>query len=168
MTALLAALSAVLLVMAAWRDVAVRTIPNRLVLALFVVEVSGRFALGFVALLGSLAVALMLFLLLVLLHGRGLLGGGDVKLATAFAAGLTPIDTYYFTVVVALVGGVLGLAYLLIPRFIVTPSFAPSKGSLLARIRVVETNRIRRRHSLPYGVAIALGGILVLLRAQIQ
>lgn len=156
--------SVALLGLAAWRDVAVRTIPDRISLALLLIGVAKRVALGPGPLLWSLGAALVLFLLLVPLHARGLLGGGDVKLAAALAVGLAPADSYDFIVATVLAGGLLGLAYLAMARLLPVPAPLP-RGSLMARVRTVEAWRIARRKSLPYGVAIAMGGAFVLLRS---
>jgi prepilin peptidase CpaA len=153
-----------LLALAAWRDVAVRTIPDVISLGLLVAGLAKRAPLGPGALLASMAVALALFMLLVLLHARGLLGGGDVKLAAAFAVGLAPADAYDFVVFTALAGGLLALIYLAMSRALPVP-VAGRPESLFARVRKAEARRIIRRKSLPYGCAIALGGASVLLRS---
>ncbi|MFZ1427599.1 MAG: prepilin peptidase [Geminicoccaceae bacterium] len=156
------ALSIALLTAAAWRDLAVRTIPDRISLGLLAIGIVARASVGLSALLMSLAVAAALFGVLVLLHARGLMGGGDVKLASALAVGLTPLGTYHFVVATAAAGGLLGVAYLLMARRLRAPLPQP-RMSLLLRLRAVEVRRIRLRRSLPYGVAIALGGIAILL-----
>ena len=121
-----------------------------------------RASLGLSTLLTSLAAASTLFGVLVLLHSRGLIGGGDVKLATALAVGLAPLDTYHFVLATAAAGGLLSAAYLMMARTM-RASAQPDRGSLLQRLRWVEARRIRLRRSLPYGVAIALGGTAILL-----
>ena len=114
----------------------------------------------------SVGVAMGLFALLVLAHARGALGGGDVKLAAAMALGLAPVQTYRFVVATILAGGVLSLLHLLLRRA-PPPAPLPKKFSRRAplawRIVTVERWRIRRKGSLPYGVAIACGGAWVML-----
>ena len=160
-----AALSIALLILAAWRDIAVRTIPDGIGLGLLAIGIATRAALGPGALLSSLAVAVALFGVLVLLHARGLMGGGDVKLAAALAIGLTPVDTYRFVVATAAAGGLLGAGYLLMAGRL-RASAHPRPRSLLRRVRAIEARRIRLRHSLPYGVAIAVGGVATLVRGM--
>lgn len=71
-----------------------------------------------------------------------------------------------------LAGGVIGLGYLAAPRFAprLQPAAArpplrtPPPRRLSARFLAVEARRLRRGGPLPYGVAIAFGGILVLLK----
>ena len=65
----------------------------------------------------SVATALLLLILLMVIHSRGLIGGGDVKIMTALAVGLSPFDCYRFVVATAIAGGILAIAYLLLsPR----------------------------------------------------
>jgi prepilin peptidase CpaA len=105
--------------------------------------------------------AMLLFALLMVAYSRGFIGGGDVKLMTAFAIGLSPLNSYHFVVATALAGGLLGIAYLVLSRSTRLPHQA-SDRSLLRRVMAVEFWRARRRGSLPYGVAIAAGGTFVL------
>jgi len=156
--------AAVLLCAAAWRDLAARTIPDLVSLSLAGASLLSRAAEGWQALGISVVVALSLFALLLLLAMRGALGGGDVKLAAAMALGLSPAATWDFIFATVMIGGVLGLLYLAGPHLV--PRFRATAGSsLLRRILAVESWRLRRRGPVPYGVAIAGGGILVLLGA---
>jgi prepilin peptidase CpaA len=110
----------------------------------------------------SFAIACTLFTLLLLPAMRGMLGGGDVKLAAAVALGLPPAATWDFIFATVMIGGLLGLAYLAGPYLAPRPH-AMVSASLLRRVAAVESWRLRRRGPVPYGVAIAGGGILVLL-----
>ena len=102
------------------------------------------------------------FCLLLILHSRGLIGGGDVKVMTALAVGLSPLDCYRFIVATAIAGGLLGTSYLVLSARL--PAMHSVRGaSLLNRVAILETRRIRRRGPLPYCVAIAAGGTFVLL-----
>ena len=87
-----------------------------------------------------------------LLFMRDLLGGGDVKLLAAATLwyGLDRLPAFLFAV--SLAGGLLALAVLLVRA--------------TGRLRPLPAGRLRgavslRRINLPYGVAIALGGLLV-------
>ncbi len=151
-----------LLAAGAWQDIATRTIPDEVNALLFVVGGLARLIQGPQELLYSGIGALTLFLLFMFAYSRGLIGGGDVKLMTAFAIGLSPFDCYRFVVATALAGGVLGIIYLLLSRRLV-PMRMPGRTSLLKRVVAAEVWRIRRRGPLPYGVAIATGGTFVLL-----
>ena len=151
-----------LLAAGAWRDIATRTIPDEVNALLFVVGSLARLAQGPQELLYSGLSAMMLFLLCMSLYSRGLVGGGDVKLITACAIGLSPSDCYVFVVATALAGGILGITYLLFSRRL-APMRLAKRTSILKRVIAVETWRVRRRGPLPYGVAIAAGGAFVLL-----
>jgi prepilin peptidase CpaA len=166
MSLVLALVAVALLGFAAWRDLATRTIPDGVSLALAAIGLAVRSFQGLEAVAASLLTAFLLGAALFALHSRGLLGGGDVKLATALAVGLAPFDTWNLVVATALAGGLLGLLYLALPHIL------PAKPALLAgraaalprRFVTIELWRIRRRGPLPYGVAIAAGGTLVLLQ----
>jgi prepilin peptidase CpaA len=159
---LLLAASALLLVIAAWRDVVSRTIPDAVALLLLAVGGLSRLFEGPSALATSGGAALLLFALLMIAYSRGYIGGGDVKLMTAFAIGLSPLNSYHFVVATAVAGGFLGIAYLILSRSTHLPHPANDR-SLPRRVMAVEFWRARRRGSLPYGVAIATGGTFVLL-----
>jgi prepilin peptidase CpaA len=105
---------------------------------------------------------LLLFVLLVVTYSRGFIGGGDVKIMTALAVGLAPLDCYRFVIATMIAGGFLGIGYFFLSR---RPAGIRERRrtSVLARVVAVEVWRIRRRGSLPYGVAIAAGGTFVLL-----
>jgi prepilin peptidase CpaA len=163
---LVALLTVGLLAVAAASDLATRTIPDQACIALALLGFGMRLFAGFTAVAVSVGVAVALFVLLALAHSKGALGGGDVKLAAAVAMGLAPAQTYSFVVATVLAGGVLSLLHLLLrhapppprPR----PRFA-GRAALLRRIVTVERWRIRRKGSLPYGIAIACGGAWVVL-----
>ncbi len=162
MTAPLLLAASALLLIAAWRDVVSRIIPDTIGLLLLVMGGLARLFEGPSALASSAATALFLFILLMIAYSRGFIGGGDVKLMTALAIGLSPLDCYRFVVATAIAGGLLGIAYLVLSRSTRLPRPAGGR-SLLRRIMAVEFWRARRRGSLPYGVAIAAGGTFVLL-----
>jgi prepilin peptidase CpaA len=159
-----------LLGFAAWRDIATRTIPNQVSLALAVLGLAFRLTQGWPAALISIAVAAGIFVILLLCHTRGLVGGADVKLLTALALGLPPLGSYQLVTVTALVGGALAILYLLLPRAMdlgrVSVMRRRPRRYAALRVAAVELWRIRRRGPLPYGVAIAVGGALVILTSK--
>ncbi|HJS87116.1 MAG TPA: A24 family peptidase [Acetobacteraceae bacterium] len=145
---------------AALHDAAFRTVPNWISLAL----ACGGLALRGLHhdLLPGLAVALGLFALLALLWTRGLLGGGDVKLAGATALTVPPDAAPSFVLAVSLAGGVLALLYLALSLVVSRP--APGvRRSLPARLLKAEAWRVHRRGPLPYAAAIAAGCVFTLL-----
>ena len=150
-----------LLATAAWRDLATRTIPNWTCLGIALSGIAGRGLEGGHALTGSAIVAVLLFLLLVPLHARGILGGGDVKLAAATSLGLSVSGTAGFIVATTMAGGVLAALHLLL-RWLPDPPPSPPGTPTLRRLVAVERWRIRRHGPLPYGIAIACGGAWVI------
>jgi len=142
-TELLLALLALLLVVAAIVDVRTFTISNRLNVAVALLAPAYWWSAGLplwpdIGL--QVAVALGVFLLLALAFQAGLMGGGDVKLAAALALWFSPASTLKFLVFMSLAGGVLTLV-------------------------LVAAHRLRSkegRPEIPYGVAIAIGGLAIL------
>jgi prepilin peptidase CpaA len=160
------ALIIILLILAGSADIAYRTIPNRIAATVAILGLAVRLVTGSSALFVSLAIALALFAVMVLLHARGVFGGGDVKLAAATCIGLSPAAANQFVFVTAMAGGVLALLHLVGRRVVRNrPLRAPPLrgSSLLQRIVSVEIWRLARHGSLPYGVAIASGGIWAIL-----
>ena len=88
----------------------------------------------------QLAAAAVVFLILAGAFCAGMMGGGDVKLAAALALWLSPAGTIKFLVLMSVAGGVLTLGLLGWHR----------------------ATRREGRPSIPYGVAIAFGGLAIL------
>ena len=87
-----------------------------------------------------LAVSAGVFVLLAGAFYAGMMGGGDVKLAAALALWFSPQSTIKFLVLTSLAGGVLTLGVLAWHR----------------------AKRREGRPEIPYGVAIAFGGLAIL------
>lgn len=151
-TAVIAVIAA--LVAAAISDAATYLIPHRYPAAVaiaFAVFVIGK---PLPLLWQGAAAAALMLALGVLLFERGMLGGGDVKLMSAGAlwAGFDQLPL--MLLVTSLAGGALALAHLsplgrLMPA---RPGAAPAQGM-----------RGRLQQPIPFGVAIAIGGIAVAL-----
>ena len=134
---------AAMLVVAAVIDARTFTISNRLNLAvalgapLYWISISLAPWPGMAV---HLAAALVVFGLLAGAFYMGMMGGGDVKLAAAFALWFPIASTVKFLVLMSVAGGVLTLA-------------------------IVGWHRAARREgrpNIPYGVAIAFGGLAIL------
>ena len=151
-----------LLALAAWSDLATRTIPDWISAVLALLGLGLRAANGPVAVAASLGIAGVLFFLLAALYARGGIGGGDVKLIAALALGLAPMGATRMLFGIACAGGVLAILYLAL-RVLPAPQPAAPGAGVLHRIVVAERWRGRRRGSLPYAVAIAFGGTWALL-----
>ncbi|MCX7384620.1 MAG: A24 family peptidase [Alphaproteobacteria bacterium] len=141
-----------LLCWAAWTDFAVRLIPNAACAGVAVFGLVHRATAGLEAVLLSSGVALGVFVLLVVMHARGLMGGGDVKLIAAVVLG--------FVALVHLVSRhLLGRR----PWLLLSSDLSGRGAHIWHRVAAIEVWRVRRHGSLPYGVAIASGGAWVLL-----
>ncbi len=161
---MLAAAALTLLLIAALSDLATRTIPNSICVALAAIGLFARMALGPTELLSSLGATAILFALLFFAWSRGMLGGGDVKIMSAVALGLAPLDCLSFLEGTALTGGAIALFYLLVGKLL--PKTGPAHSRLLLpRLAMIEAWRMRRRVSMPYGLAIAAGGAITLINS---
>jgi prepilin peptidase CpaA len=156
-----------LLLIAAWSDLARRLIPDWCCLGVGLAGALVRVSAGLEPLAWSLGLATGLFVIMVAMHARGWLGGGDVKLIAALGVGLPPLGTLRFLTAMALAGGILAASHLVLRRVLraaAPRSWArPRDAGVVSRVLALESWRIRRHGPLPYGIAIAAGGIWVLL-----
>jgi len=142
-TDLLLLVLAAILVVAAVVDVRTFTISNRLNLTVALLAPVYWVSVALSPWPGiavQIAAAATVFVLFAAAFYAGMMGGGDVKLAAALALWFSPFTTLRFLVLTSLAGGVLTLA-------------------------VVAWHRARKREGrpeVPYGVAIAAGGIAIL------
>lgn len=150
-------LEVLLLFYVAAADIAARLIRNEACLALGLLGIVSQLD-NPTQVAQSLIVAAILFALLLLIYARGWMGGGDVKLLVALAIGLPLTSTIQLLTVTALAGGVLALVHLMM-RQLPHPKLAPAGSSFARRVYTVERWRHLRHAPLPYGVAIACGGV---------
>jgi prepilin peptidase CpaA len=142
-TAILLLGLAAVLVAAAVIDVRTFTISNRLNAAVAVSAPLYWMSVSLAPWPGmaiQLAAGLTVFTLLAGAFFAGMMGGGDVKLAAALALWFPPAGTVKFLVLMSIAGGVLTLL-------------------------ILGAHRLRRREGrpeIPYGVAIAFGGLTIL------
>jgi prepilin peptidase CpaA len=156
-----------LLVAGCVTDLRSRKIPNELVLAILVTgwlfallasHDAGR-ALGM-----SVAGTAVGFGIWILFYIVGVIGAGDVKFFAAAGAWLGPEATWRAALVAALAGGVLAIVMLLMEKRL---------GAVIRRIALAASSRSlgvvpeqtvmpgeKHRH-LPYGVALAIGALVV-------
>ena len=132
------------LLVAAYGDWQRRDIPNALNAAIAMTAPLYWWAAGF-ALWPDIAIivglALALFVLFAIAFAIGAMGGGDVKLIAALALWMTPMQLPTMLIIMAIAGGVLTAA-------------------------MVVQHRIARRPDrpeIPYGIAISIGGLWVVL-----
>jgi len=142
-TDLLLGLLGLLLLVAAVIDMRTFTISNRLNVAVALLAPAYWWSIGLPLWPDAaiqVGIALTVFLLLAVAFYAGVMGGGDVKLAGALALWFSPFSTIKFLVLMSIAGGVLTLAVLGVHRFRKKPG----------------------RPEIPYGVAIAFGGLWIL------
>ena len=147
------ALFAALLLMAAWHDVAAYRIPNRIsaaVAMLYPAHVLAHPAA--VDWLAALMVAAIVLAVGFGLFAIRVFGAGDVKLLAAASLWAGPADVLVLLFVTALVGGVLALVVLSPLRMTLADAYV-RLGGAPANMFTTQT--------LPYGVAIAAGGLIV-------
>ena len=138
----------------AYGDIRTRRIPNEmivaiLVLAAFRIAIDGDPRAG----LFTLAASAALFVSTFLLFWRGLLGGGDVKLIGATALLVGYHDLFEFLFVMSVSGALMAVAVLARDRL----------GRRQATAPAAEDQEISARLTVPYGVAIAVAGMVSLL-----
>jgi len=139
---LLVALAAIL-VFAAAVDVRTFTISNRLNLTVALMAPAYWLSMALSPWPGvaiQLAAGGTVFLVMAGAFYAGMMGGGDVKLAAALALWFSPLSIVKFLLLTSLAGGVLTIA-------------------------VLAWHRVKRRDGrpqIPYGVAIAFGGLAIL------
>jgi prepilin peptidase CpaA len=146
-----------LLLYVATIDIATRLIRNEICLALAFLGIASQIASP-VQVAESLIAAAILLLLLLVIYQRRWMGGGDVKLLVALAIGFPLTGVIQLLTVTALAGGVLAMVHLMM-RLLPYPRLAPAGSSLVRRVYAIERWRHLRHAPLPYGVAIACGGI---------
>jgi len=150
-------LEILLLLYVAIIDIATRLIRNEICLMLALLGIAVQFVSP-MHVTETLVAAAILLLLLLVLYQRRWIGGGDVKLLVALAVGLPLMGVIQLLTVTAVAGGVLALVHLMM-RLLPYPKLAPAGSSLVRRVYAVERWRNLRHAPLPYGVAIACGGI---------
>src|SRR4051794_39119892 len=139
---LLVGLAAILLVAAAI-DVRTFTISNRLNLTVALLAPVYWLSIALPLWPGvglQLAAGAAVFVVLAGAFYAGMMGGGDVKLAAALALWFSPVSTIKFLVLMSLAGGILTLGILAWHR----------------------AKKAEGRPQIPYGVAIAFGGLAIL------
>ncbi len=143
------------LVRGACLDAAYREVPNRIPLGMAAAWLAALalWPPGWSVAGASAAAAAVVLGAGFVFFAAGLMGGGDAKLMAATALWLTPAEAAAFVMATFLAGGVLALAALAAGRLPL-----PARGPL-ARLRALDAGAGR---GLPYGVAVAAGGLFVL------
>jgi prepilin peptidase CpaA len=177
---LAAAVTIVLLVAAALSDITRYRIPNTIVYAIVAAFAVGAIAnFAWPAIVWPVLAGVAMFLLGAVLFAFGLFGGGDVKLIAAMALWTSFADLPRFLLIMAAVGGLIGLV-LLLKRRRQQPAIAssapvptgPATTESAAAVTPIpetlasEAPRPTRKSHIPYGVGIAIAGLDFFLVSQ--
>jgi prepilin peptidase CpaA len=148
-----------LLVVAALGDVTRFRISNRLNILLALLYLPAAIWMGSdgVTVLWHLGAGAAVLVVGILLFATGVIGGGDVKLLAASSCWVGFANLPLFLITVALAGGVLALA-LIVLRWALADRISPT--ATLARL-------LGRSRDVPYGLAIAIGGLVTLPRMDL-
>jgi prepilin peptidase CpaA len=155
--------------LASFRDLALRRIPDRCSIGLLALGAAALLLTEPARLPGALLTAACVFAVLVAAHRARLMGGGDVKLLAASSLLVGPASVPGLVEATALAGGGLAVLYLAGAALARRPACLPRPGRpLWQRLLRVERCRMARRHSLPYGLAIAAGSLVTLFGQTFQ
>ena len=147
-------------------DLRTRKIPNELVAIILATGLLfALFSPDLVPALGrSLAGTALGFGIWIPFYLFGVIGAGDVKFFSAAGAWLGPAATWRAALIAAVIGGVLAVIYLLLEKRLGAVLrrlvLAASSGSLAVLPEGSGVSGARHR-ALPYGVALALGALVV-------
>lgn len=146
-------------------DIVGRRIPNWLTVAGTVVGVGcAVFGLGTVGWVASLLGAALGLVVGLLAFSAGILGGGDGKLLMALGAFLGPRDLFWAMLVIAMIGGLLALASAALGGQLFLSGWRAARGlkflATFGQAGEMPPRDGAALRTVPYGVAIALGGVL--------
>jgi prepilin peptidase CpaA len=148
-----------LLSLAALHDIATRTVPNWVSVAILIAGFALQAIVGTLLIACGLSVAV--FVLAEVIRRLGWLGGADVKLLGASTMAVSPGSVGSLLIAVSLAGGVLAILYLALFQLGRRPAPGSRKG-LVPRFLKAEGWRIHKRGPLPYATAIAVGGLITI------
>jgi prepilin peptidase CpaA len=154
---------------AAVNDLATRRIPNLLLLAGLACALALRLfsphpGASLLAALGGMGLGLAMFLPFYLLRG---MAAGDVKMVAVVGAFTGPGDVFQIAVLSWCVGGVMALLLVLLGgrlRLALGNLFAMLRKVAVPGVEFAGASQHTSAGSMPYGVAIAAGTLLVLVR----
>jgi prepilin peptidase CpaA len=161
----------IMLGLAAFKDVCERRIPNRLTGALAALyPIYVLVSPTPVAWPAAVGLAFVVFVIGLGLFARELIGGGDVKLLAVLSLWAGPDQFVWFLLVTTLAGGVLSLFSLWYRRWggwieahLAALGLTPPSGHAAASAAAPAAGSTPSTATLPYGVAIAAGGIAIMI-----
>jgi prepilin peptidase CpaA len=161
-------LGVVVLSVAALHDVAARTVPNWMALAIALMGLITRVSDG--TGVSAVVAGMSVFLAAAFCWRRGWMGGGDVKLLGAVVTLVPPHAVFTLLAFTAFAGGALALFYLAGRMLFGSRNKNLScqrPATLPARVLRAEVWRIRRGGPLPYACAIAAGALITLFQTGV-
>lgn len=139
--------------MAAFYDITTTKIPNWIsgILIVTFLVIAPFIGFGFADIGLQLAIGLSALLIGFLLFSMGVFGGGDAKLIAAALLWMNASSIIPFLFFMALTGGLLGVLFLFLKYMPLPKTFAAHPWGI----------KLKSTHPhIPYGLAIAMGGIL--------
>jgi prepilin peptidase CpaA len=153
-----------ILTIIAYCDVLTRRIPNMLSVTVMALALVRIILVGNpVAVTHTLAAGTVIFIATFLLFWRGAIGGGDAKLITAMALLVGYQNLIGFLFLMSLFGGVLALAALAQDKL--RPRLVRLSPGANRRSLVEATQTVPEEPTVPYGLAIAAAGAIMLIIA---
>ena len=129
-------------------------IPNRICLAIVALYPAHVLAGGAIDWQGAALLAAATFAAGSVLFALRIVGGGDVKFLAAVTLWVGPAQFWPFMIVMALAGGVLALAYI-----VATRAWRPLAVRAIGMASGIEQHVLPETLRVPYGIAIAVGGL---------
>ena len=160
MIAIATAVSVAILVYAAASDILIRSVPNRISVALVGLGLSIDLARG--DSVTGLVIATLVFTVTVLFWKFGMMGGADAKLIPSVTMLLPASHVPELLICIAFSGGLLSVFYLTLRHLPILVQHR-SSVAMLRHFRI-EQRRARRADALPYVVAICAGTLIALAR----
>ena len=164
MQTIVVALAIGILLAIAYSDVRRRRIPNTLTAAIAILGLARLIlAADLVAAAHTLIASAAVFAAAFVLFWRGVFGGGDAKLMTAMALLVGSHNLLDFVVIMSVCGGGLGLAILARDRFHMGRHRTSQQLAGPSTLHWAEPDPPPGRPTVPYGVAIATAGVVMLI-----
>ena len=158
------ALAIGILLAIAYCDVRTRRIPNTLTAAVAILGLTRLILADDLGVAAHTVIAsALVFVASFLLFWRGVFGGGDAKLIGATALLVGSHDLFDFLLIMSVCGGGLGLAIVVLDQFHPRRRGISQQLAGPPSLRCVEAAAAPVRPTVPYAVAIAGAGIVVLV-----
>jgi prepilin peptidase CpaA len=158
------ALAIGILIAIAYRDVRTRRIPNGLTAIIALLGLARLILAGdLVAAVDTLLASASVFAAALLLFWRGVFGGGDAKLVAAMALLVGAHDLLDFLLIMSVCGGGLGLAILVHDQSYARRRHTSQQLAGPPSLHGTEPAPPPARPTVPYGVAIASAGVVMMV-----